>query len=67
MKKRNLIAIALALVLGLTACGGSAETGHGKPGGKPMNDKVTLQFWGWGDDVEASVFQEITDQFNETV
>lgn len=67
MKKRNLIAIALALVLGLTACGGSAETGNGKPGGKPMNDKVTLQFWGWGDDVEASVFQEITDQFNETV
>lgn len=60
MKKRNLMAMALALVLGLTACGGTGN-------GKPVNDKVTLQFWGWGDDVEASVFQEITDQFNETV
>ena len=60
MKKRNLMAMALALVLGLTACGGTGD-------GKPVNDKVTLQFWGWGDDVEASVFQDITDQFNETV
>lgn len=62
MKKRSLIAMALAVVMGLTACGGS-----GANGGKPVNDKVTLQFWGWGDDVEATVFQEITDQFNETV
>lgn len=54
--------MALAVVMGLTACGGS-----GANGGKPVNDKVTLQFWGWGDDVEATVFQEITDQFNETV
>lgn len=54
------MAMTLALVLGLTACGGTGD-------GKPVNDKVTLQFWGWGDDVEASVFQEITDQFNETV
>ena len=42
------MAMALALVLGLTACGGTGN-------GKPVNDKVTLQFW------------EITDQFNETV
>ena len=62
MKKRSLIAMALAVVMGLTACGGS-----GANGGKPVNDKVTLQFWGWGDDVEASVFQEITDRFNQTV
>ena len=62
MKKRSLIAMALAVVMGLTACGG-----NGANGGKPVNDKVTLQFWGWGDDVEATVFQEITDQFNETV
>ncbi|MBQ2922165.1 MAG: extracellular solute-binding protein [Tyzzerella sp.] len=60
MKKKSLITLALALVLGLTACGGTGN-------GKPKNDTVTLQFWGWGDDVEASVFQEITDQFNETV
>ena len=62
MKKKRVIALtlALALVLGLTACGGTSN-------GKPKNDKVTLQFWGWGDDVEASVFQEITDKFNETV
>ena len=62
MKKRSLIAMALAVVMGFTACGG-----NGANGGKPVNDKVTLQFWGWGDDVEATVFQEITDQFNETV
>ena len=60
MKKKSLITLARALVLGLTACGGTGN-------GKPKNDTVTLQFWGWGDDVEASVFQEITDQFNETV
>ena len=65
MRKARLIAMTLAMVLGLTACGG--DGGSGKPGGKPVNDNVTLQFWGWGDDVEASVFQEITDQFNETV
>ena len=60
MKKKSLITLALALVLGLTACGGTGN-------GKPKNDTVTLQFWGWGDDVEASVFQDITDQFNKTV
>ncbi|MBQ8802761.1 MAG: extracellular solute-binding protein [Tyzzerella sp.] len=62
MKKKSLMALGLALLLGLTACGGSTGST-----GKPKNDTVTLQFWGWGDDVEASVFQEITDQFNETV
>lgn len=62
MKKKSLMALGLALVLGLTACGGSSSGSS-----KPKNDTVTLQFWGWGDDVEASVFQEITDQFNETV
>ena len=61
MKKKVIASVlAIVLVLGLTACGGASN-------GKPKNDKVTLQFWGWGDDVEASVFQEITDKFNETV
>ena len=60
MKKKSLVAMGMALVLGLSACGTASD-------GKPTNDTVTLQFWGWGDDVEASVFQEITDQFNETV
>ena len=55
--------LAMVLMLGLTACGGS----DAPTGGKPVNDTVTLQFWGWGDDVEATVFQEITDRFNETV
>ena len=52
--------LVLASLLCLSACGGQSS-------GKPSNGKVTLQFWGWGDDVEASVFQNITDQFNETV
>lgn len=34
---------------------------------KPSNDTTTIQFWGWGDDVECSVFQEITDTFNNTI
>ena len=63
MKKTRWIAAVLSLVLSLSACGGQSSTS----GGKPVNDKVTLQFWGWGDDVEASVFQQITDLFNETV
>ena len=63
MKTRRWIAILLTLVLMLTLC----ACGPQGPGGKPTNDTVTLQFWGWGDDVEASVFQEITNRFNETV
>ena len=61
MKFTRIIAFVLALVslLGLTACSIA--------GGKPSNGKTTLQFWGWGDAVEAEVFQEITDRFNETV
>ena len=64
MKTTRWIALALSVVLmlSLCACGGS-----GGGGGKPTNGKTTLQFWGWGDDVEASVFQTITDQFNQTV
>ena len=65
MKAARWIALALVLVsvLSLCACGGQGEAVNGKP----TNGTVTLQFWGWGDDVEASVFQSITDQFNETV
>ena len=61
MKFTRIIAFVLALVslLGLTACSIA--------GGKPSNGKTTLQFWGWGDAVEAEVFQEITNRFNETV
>lgn len=58
MKKISAIILMFALVLGLTACGVN---------GKPKNGNVVLQFWGWGDDVEAAVFQEITDKFNATV
>ena len=64
MKRIKLVALILAMAISFTACGGGASS---KPGGKPVNDKVSLQFWGWGDAVEAAVFQEITDQFNETV
>lgn len=65
MKTTRWIALALVLVsvLSLCACGGQGGTTNGKP----TNGTVTIQFWGWGDDVEASVFQTITDQFNETV
>ena len=65
MKTTRWIALALVLVsvLSLCACGGQGGTTNGKP----TNGTVTIQFWGWGDDVEASVFQNITDQFNETV
>ena len=61
MKFTRIIAFVLALVslLGMTACSIA--------GGKPSNGKTTLQFWGWGDAVEAEVFQEITNLFNETV
>ena len=61
MKLKRWIACLLVVisVLSLCACGSK--------GGKPTNGTVTLQFWGWGDDVEASVFQEITNRFNETV
>ena len=61
MKLKRWIAYLLVVisVLSLCACGSN--------GGKPTNGTVTLQFWGWGDDVEASVFQEITNRFNETV
>ena len=61
MKLKRWIALTLVLVsvLSLCACNGA--------GGKPTNSTVTLQFWGWGDDVEASVFQEITNRFNATV
>lgn len=61
MKITKWIAYLLVLVslLSLCACGTSS--------GKPTNGTVTLQFWGWGDDVEASVFQDITNRFNETV
>ena len=61
MKFTRIIAFVLALVslLGLTACSIA--------GGKPSNGMTTLQFWGWGDAVEAEVFQEITNRFNETV
>ena len=52
--------LTMVLLLSLCACGGSKSS-------KPTNGKTTLQFWGWGDDVEASVFQAITDQFNQTV
>ena len=61
MKLKRWIACLLVAIamLNLCACGSN--------GGKPSNGTVTLQFWGWGDDVEASVFQEITNRFNETV
>ena len=61
MKVTRWIAMLLVLVmaLGMSACGAG--------GGKPTGGTTTLQFWGWGDDVEATVFQEITDRFNETV
>lgn len=61
MKFTRCIALLLALVslLSLAACSAA--------GGKPSNGKTTLQFWGWGDAVEAEVFQEITNRFNETV
>ena len=65
MKTTRWIALALVLVslLSLCACGGQGGTTNSKP----TNGTVTIQFWGWGDDVEATVFQNITDQFNETV
>ena len=65
MKMTRWIALLLAfvLILSMSACGSQGASN----GGKPVNKKVTLQFWGWGDDVEASVFQEITNRFNETV
>ncbi len=61
MKITRVVALILALVslLGLAACSTA--------GGKPSNGKTTLQFWGWGDNVEAEVFQQITNRFNETV
>ena len=61
MKLKRWITCLLVVIslLSLCACNGA--------GGKPTNGTVTLQFWGWGDDVEASVFQEITNRFNETV
>ena len=61
MKFTKVIAFLLVMVslLGLCACSTA--------GGKPTNGKTTLQFWGWGDAVEAEVFQEITNRFNETV
>ena len=71
MRKTRWIALLLAvvMVMSLCACGGSeaASTGGKPANGKPSSGKVVLQFWGWGDDVEASVFQEITDRFNQTV
>ena len=65
MKMTRWIALLLAfvLILSMSACVSQGASN----GGNPVNKKVTLQFWGWGDDVEASVFQEITNRFNETV
>ena len=62
MKITRCIALALtcALMFSLCACFGAG-------GSKPSNGKTTIQFWGWGDDVEAAVFQNITNKFNETV
>ena len=67
LKRWIALFLTLVLALSLAACG-EQKTENGKPGNdKPVNGKVTLQFWGWGDDVESAVFQEITDRFNETV
>ena len=66
-KRWMALVLSMVLALSLIACGGQ-KAESGKPGnGKPVNGNVTLQFWGWGDDVESAVFQEITDRFNETV
>lgn len=63
MKKLLLTILCLSMTLCLSACGGDNSDANYKP----KNNTTTLQFWGWGNDIECSVFQEITNEFNETV
>lgn len=51
------ILLSLAMTFSFAACNGG--------GGKLTPDgKKIIEFWGWGDEAETSVFQQLVDQFN---
>lgn len=72
MKKIRILSFVCALLMiaaSFTACKKSGKDGDFDESGayKPSNDTTVVRFWGWGDDVESSVFETITNTFNETV
>ena len=66
--KKTLLALVLAGLLGL-ACFSACTTGGGGGGGpviQPEDDiteKVTINFWGWGDVAEQENYQMLVNQF----
>jgi multiple sugar transport system substrate-binding protein len=69
-KKKSLslmLIILLAFTLILTGCGNNGtdveldDEGNIRPG----SDVTTITFWGYGDDVELSVFTKLKNEFNE--
>jgi multiple sugar transport system substrate-binding protein len=60
--------MAMPMALGLVSCKKGSDGEFDDQGNyKPSRDTTELQFWGWGDDTESTVFQTITDNFNQTV
>ncbi|MCQ2742313.1 MAG: extracellular solute-binding protein [Bacilli bacterium] len=53
MKRKTFVPMALSLLC-LSACGG----------GKVDPNKTTVEFWGWGDEVEVSIFKDIVKKYN---
>lgn len=64
MKKRILVcAVAGVMSLAaLSACGGKDPGGEIPPNGE-INQKVNIEFWGWGDISEQNNYQTLVNQF----
>lgn len=69
IKRAVLVAVTLVLMLSMTACNvKSVDGGYDDDGNyKPSEKGTTLQFWGWGDDVEGQVFEKLKNDFNATI
>lgn len=65
MKKRW-CAVAVALIMaaaGLTACTGNPGGEVVIDPGEPIEEEVTITFWGWGDLAEQENYQTLVNQF----
>ena len=61
-----LVLSALLTVGSFAACGGgNSGTGGGGGGGRPGQKGTQITFWGYGDENEISVFQDLVKRFNE--